>query len=79
MSRDHLRKLGVVKKRSEMKGVWGCMMIWSQLLFVGVGLVPQWVGVQKKTQQCYRCLGPPTFFLTAALSIISLLLGHDNK
>ena len=50
VSGDHLRKLEVVKKRSEMMGTWGCMMIWFWLLFVVVGLVPQWVGVQKKIQ-----------------------------
>ena len=42
-SGDHLRKLGVVEMESEMTGMWGCMMIWFLLLFVGVGLVPQWV------------------------------------
>ena len=49
-SGDHLRKLGVVGTGSEMTGVWGCMMIWFLLLFVVVGLVPQWMGVQKEIQ-----------------------------
>ena len=50
MSGDHLRKLGVVETGSEMMGMWGCMMIWSLLLFMMMGLVLQWVGVQKKIQ-----------------------------
>ena len=50
MSGDHLRKLGVVGMGSEMMGMWGCIMIQFLLLFVGVGLVPQWVEVQKRFQ-----------------------------
>ena len=50
MSGDHLRKLEVVEKGSEMTGTWGCMMIQFWLLFMAVELVPQWVGVQKKIQ-----------------------------
>ena len=40
MSGDHWRKLEVVKKGSEMRNTWGCMMIQFLLLFMGVGLVP---------------------------------------
>ena len=50
VSGDHLRKLGVVEIENEMMDTWGCTMIQFLLLFVGVELVPQWVGVQKKTQ-----------------------------
>ena len=50
MSGDHLRKLGVIRMGSEMMGAWGCIMIQFLLLFVGVGLVPWWMEVQKKTQ-----------------------------
>ena len=28
---------------------------------------------------CYRCLGPPTFFLFPTLSTIPLSMGHDNQ
>ena len=59
VSGDHLRKLGVVGMGSEMMGVWGCMMIQFLLLFVGVGLVPQWVGVQKKIPLLLLCLELP--------------------
>ena len=58
-SGDHLRKLGVVGMGSEMMGVWGCMMIQFLLLFMVVGLVPQWVGVQKKIQWLLLCLKLP--------------------
>ena len=51
MSRDHLRKLVVVEKGSEIKDTWDCMMLWFWLLFMKVGLVPQQeVGIQKKIQ-----------------------------
>ena len=50
VSRDHLRKLGVVEIGSEMMGMWDCMMIQFLLLFMGVELVPQWVRMQKKIQ-----------------------------
>ena len=39
MSRDHLRELKVVEKESEMRGIWGCMMIWFWLVFVVMELV----------------------------------------
>ena len=58
-SGDHLRKLGVVEMGSEMMGTWGCMMIWSLLFFMVVGLVPQWVGVQKKIQWLLLCFKLP--------------------
>ena len=44
-SGDHLRKLEVVKAGSEMMGMWGCVMIQFLLLFLVVGLVPQWMEV----------------------------------
>ena len=28
---------------------------------------------------CYRCLGPPTFFLTPALSTVPHPMGHDHE
>ena len=28
---------------------------------------------------CYRCLGPPTFFLSSTLSTVLLSMGHDNQ
>ena len=39
----------MVKIGGEMMGTWGGIMIRSLLLFVVVGLVLQWVGVQKKS------------------------------
>ena len=58
-SGDHLRKLGVVRMESKMMGTWGCMMIQFLLLFMVVGLVPQWVGVQKKIQWLLLCFKLP--------------------
>ena len=56
---DHLRKLGVVEMGSEITGTWDCMIIQFLLLFVVVGLVPQWVGMQKKIQWLLLCLELP--------------------
>ena len=28
---------------------------------------------------CYRCLGPPAFFLSPTLSTVPLSIGHDNQ
>ena len=58
-SGDHLRRLGVVRMGSEMMGTWGCMIIQFLLLFMVVGLVLQWVGVQKKIQWLLLCLELP--------------------
>ena len=58
-SRDHLRKLEVVKKGSEMGNAWDCTMIQFWLLFVEVGLVLHWMGVWKKIQWLLLCLELP--------------------
>ena len=42
-----------------------------------IGLLPWWSC--SIMNSCYRCLGPPTFFLYSILSTIPLSMGHDNQ